>query len=304
MRDNGILKGFVQNFDTFGPKNGLYFGFRKMTRDNLNKLHVPFYDPCCPDSDDAGLAPIGYDATAGIKFYDVTSDTWLSVDSASSVTALTAHAGGGQGSATQLAPGFNEVTVAATAGDSVKLPAAIEGLMVTVKNDGAARIDVFPATADTINDGTVNVAVSIPAGGTVTYTAISAVNWENNAERVVASKGVSDSTGASFAAFYFDAAQGNIVAGAGGAIPVINYLTTINSDAGGDAFTLANGTIVGQMKKILLVVDGGGDGVVTPATAFASGATTATFNDAGDFLILMWNGAAWRVLENSGVTVA
>jgi hypothetical protein len=109
--------------------------------------------------------------------------------------------------------------------------------------------------------------------------------------------------GTQIAAFYPQVAQNNITAGTGGAIAVTNYLTTINTDAGGDAFTLADGTKVGQMKKILLVADGGGDGVVTPATAFAGG-TTATFNDAGDYLILQWSGTAWFVQENSGVTIA
>lgn len=104
-------------------------------------------------------------------------------------------------------------------------------------------------------------------------------------------------------AFYPQVAQNNITAGTGGAISVTNYLTTINTDAGGDAFTLANGTQIGQMKKIQLVADGGGDGVVTPATAFAGG-TTATFNDANDYLIIQWSGTAWVVIENSGVSIA
>lgn len=104
------------------------------------------------------------------------------------------------------------------------------------------------------------------------------------------------------AAFYPQVAQDNIAAGTGGAIPVTNYLTTINTDGTDDAFTLADGAQIGQMKKILLVADGGGNGVVTPATAFAGG-TTATFDDAGDYLIIQWSGAAWVVLENSGVTI-
>ncbi len=102
---------------------------------------------------------------------------------------------------------------------------------------------------------------------------------------------------------YPSGAQNNITAGTGGAISVANYLTTINTDAGGDTFTLVDGTQVGQMKKVLLVVDGGGDGVVTPATPFAGG-TTATFNDAGDYVILQWDGSEWIVLENSGTTIA
>ena len=116
--------------------------------------------------------------------------------------------------------------------------------------------------------------------------------------------GISNAGETMFASFYPTAAQQNITAGTGGAINVTSFLTTINTDAGGDAFTLANGTQIGQMKRIRLVADGGGDGVVTPATALLGGATTITFNDAADFVDLMWTGAAWAVLDNSGTTIA
>lgn len=108
--------------------------------------------------------------------------------------------------------------------------------------------------------------------------------------------------GSMFAGFFPTAAQNDIVAGTGGAISVTNYLTTINTDAGGDAFTLADGTQVGQLKKILLVVDGGGDAVITPANLAAG--TTITMNDANDYVILIWNGTDWAALENSGSTIA
>lgn len=96
-------------------------------------------------------------------------------------------------------------------------------------------------------------------------------------------------------------AQNDIAAGTGGAISVANYLTTINTDAGGDAFTLADGQS-GQLKKILLVVDGGGDAVITPANL--SGGTTITMDDAADYVILQFNGTDWVVIENSGCTIA
>jgi hypothetical protein len=44
--------------------------------------------------------------------------------------------------------------------------------------------------------------------------------------------------------------------------------------------------------------------VVTPATELASGDTTITLDDAGDFVILAWTGTAWSVIENSGATLA
>jgi len=91
----------------------------------------------------------------------------------------------------------------------------------------------------------------------------------------------------------------NITAGTGGAISVANYCTTINTDAGGDAFTLADGVVPGQLKKIVMIVDGGGDGVVT--SKFTGAATTLTFSDAGEYAILMWDGTDWIALELGSV---
>lgn len=66
--------------------------------------------------------------------------------------AFTAFAGGGQASATQLGNGLNVVTVVATAADSVKLPAAVAGSVVFVKNaDGADSMTVFGFGTDTID---------------------------------------------------------------------------------------------------------------------------------------------------------
>ncbi len=189
MRDKGIDKGFIREFnDSDRDKRGWskgFYGFRKMFRDYLTKLNVPFYDHCCPE---AGITNI-------------------------------------------VSTGFNTET-------------------------------------NTI------------------------VRWDPDTTAWVAASGT----------FIPATAQNNIAAGTGGAIIVTNYLTTINTDAGGDAFTLADGTVVGQMKKILLVVDGGGDATITPANL--AGGTTITMNDAADYVILQWNGTDWVVIENSGTTIA
>lgn len=104
------------------------------------------------------------------------------------------------------------------------------------------------------------------------------------------------------AAFVPSGAPQNITAGTGGAINVTSFFTTLNTDAGGDAYTLADGTVKGQLKKIFLLVDGGGDAVITPAN-LASG-TTITMNDANDYVVLLWNGTDWVVIENIGCTIA
>lgn len=93
----------------------------------------------------------------------------------------------------------------------------------------------------------------------------------------------------------------SITAGTGGAISVATYYTGLATDAGGDAYTLANG-VSGQMKVIRLVTDGGGDAVITPANL--AGGTTITLNDAGDEVTLVFDGTDWVVIKNIGATVA
>lgn len=94
----------------------------------------------------------------------------------------------------------------------------------------------------------------------------------------------------------------NITAGTGGAINLTSPTTTVNTDAGGDAFSLANGAD-GQRKTIILVVDGGGDAVITPAT-FANG-TTITLDTAGDSVVLEYDTTiGWVVVGGQGYAVA
>ena len=86
-----------------------------------------------------------------------------------------------------------------------------------------------------------------------------------------------------------------------GAVDIINLVTEVTS-TGADALTLADGTTVGQMKIITMVVDGG-DATLTPTT-FANG-TTMTFADVNDTVCLVWaNTIGWVIVSNSGVAVA
>lgn len=93
-----------------------------------------------------------------------------------------------------------------------------------------------------------------------------------------------------------------IPAGTGGAINLTSYCTFISTDAGGDSFTLANGTIIGQLKKIYLFVDGGGDATITPVSL--SGGTSIIMDDAADYVVLLWNGTAWVAIEVLGALIA
>jgi len=88
----------------------------------------------------------------------------------SHANALTAHAGGGQGSALQLAKQMNRVTTVASAGDSVKLPAAVAGMQVLVINAAASNaMDCFPASGEVINALAADTALSIIADSSVLF---------------------------------------------------------------------------------------------------------------------------------------
>ena len=80
---------------------------------------------------------------------------------------------------------------------------------------------------------------------------------------------------------------------------MISELTTAGS---GLAMTLANG-VVGQIKIITMVVDGGGTATLTPTT-FANGSTIA-FDAVNETVMLVYaNTIGWVVVSNSGATVS
>ena len=66
MKDSGIDKGLVRHFDDAPRANrGLgkgFYGFRKMFRDYLTKLHVPFFDTCCPAASEEDVYPVRFNA--------------------------------------------------------------------------------------------------------------------------------------------------------------------------------------------------------------------------------------------------
>lgn len=95
-------------------------------------------------------------------------------------TTITAFATGGQASATALTGEYNTVTVCATANDSVKLPAAVAGQIVTVRNLGAAICAVFPASGDAINALAADLSISLPVLGEMTFEAVDGTTWYTN----------------------------------------------------------------------------------------------------------------------------
>lgn len=93
MRDFGIDKGFVKQMDTSDrSKRGWVkgvFGFRKMFWDYLKKLHVPFFDECCPTAaEDENMFPVRYNGVLLRLEYFNGSD-WVDIPNITETTTTT-----------------------------------------------------------------------------------------------------------------------------------------------------------------------------------------------------------------------
>jgi hypothetical protein len=102
--------------------------------------------------------------------------------------ALTANTGSTQATGTDLHEGYNQISVCANAGDAATLPPAVLGMEVTVKNDGAAAADIFPAVGGNLGEG-ANAAFSLQPGQKVKFFATSATTWEAQAVEAAQTSG-------------------------------------------------------------------------------------------------------------------
>ena len=83
------------------------------------------------------------------------------------------------------------------------------------------------------------------------------------------------------------------------AMSITHALTLLQSSGTNTATTLADGTVIGQLKIIIHDTDGGNSIMaVTDAVGFAD----LDFLDDGDTAMLMWTGSHWALL--SQITVA
>jgi hypothetical protein len=84
---------------------------------------------------------------------------------------------------------------------------------------------------------------------------------------------------------------------ANGAIATTSYYTTMNTTGGAKAYTLANASLKGQLKKIYFLTDDG-DAVITGT--FPGVNNTLTFANADEYVVLIWTGTSWYPIEGKG----
>lgn len=132
----------------------------------------------------AGTVTASKTVVAGAsKNVDTLAVALASVGAAGIETGLTAHAGGGQGSALALSASksFHEVTTVGTAADSVALPAATgSGNLHWVKNSAAANsLQVFGQATETIDGVASATGVAVAAGKSRLFLDSAAGKWQS-----------------------------------------------------------------------------------------------------------------------------
>jgi len=90
---------------------------------------------------------------------------------------VTAHVGSAQGNGA-ITSTFVEISTVGSTGDAVTLPTAAAGKFVIIANNGANSADVFPASGDKIDGGSVNVAQALAAGANRIYICQDGTDWD------------------------------------------------------------------------------------------------------------------------------
>jgi|TARA_R110000744_G_scaffold135750_3_gene245252 hypothetical protein len=93
-----------------------------------------------------------------------------------STSATVSAAGTDQAAATGLTSTYNIVTTA-TANQGVKLPDTAAGLEITILNDSANTIKIYPTTGESIDAGATNASVDLASGHSLKLVGVAATKW-------------------------------------------------------------------------------------------------------------------------------
>jgi hypothetical protein len=125
-----------------------------------------------------GLSGSTTNITLGSAVSGATSTTTLNGLVIDSISAAVSAAGATQATATALVSNINNVTVVAAAADGVRLPTAVAGMRILVRNsDALDTLNIYPATGGQINALGANAASTLAAGLTVELMATTTTQW-------------------------------------------------------------------------------------------------------------------------------
>jgi hypothetical protein len=126
----------------------------------------------------AGVSGSTTTISIGSAVSGATSTTTLNGLVIDSISAAVSAAGTTQAGATGLVSNINNVTVVTAAAAGVRLPTAVAGMRILIRNsDSADTLSIYPATGGTINALAANAAFTLAAGSTIELMATTTTQW-------------------------------------------------------------------------------------------------------------------------------
>ena len=177
------LELHVVDFETLAPPESPSVGDAYIVARGATGTWSQWDDDCAVYSETgwARSRPV-----VGSRVFKPSTGAWQEFDGSGwrSSETLGVARGGITASATQaqgqvpLGHGLNQITTVATASDACTLPPALAGLECTVANDAAVNtMNLFPASGDKINGGSVDAAVTLAAGKRLILLALDGTTW-------------------------------------------------------------------------------------------------------------------------------
>lgn len=117
-----------------------------------------------------------FGADANLTFNKTTGSLSVGGNYLRSVQTGILAAGSAQGDATALTKDINVVSTV-SAGQGVRLPTAVAGMVFIVNNTSGTNLNVYPATGAVINSLATNAAYAHTAGASLQYYAVGSTQW-------------------------------------------------------------------------------------------------------------------------------
>jgi hypothetical protein len=128
--------------------------------------HIKFYS--------GGVAAANLSATVTDTGVAMANDKLFTLDTNAGITASTTQTQG-QGALTAQ---VNEVATCANANDVVTMPAAVAGLRITIINNGAQTLQIFPASGDAFSGSAGDASTTLATATNKSWIAFNATTWE------------------------------------------------------------------------------------------------------------------------------
>lgn len=205
------------------------------------------------------------------------------------------------GDATAMTAEVNVISGADGSAGVILPIATVDAIVTVINSDASNDLLVYPVTASQINALGASAAFTVTAGQTATFVARSTTLWN-----VAAATDTITGLTATAAELNLNDVSAQTEDLTTGAISVVKKITKLDTTAGAELFTLAapDASMYGITKVISLAADNGDATLTLTNVQGGSAATTCTWANAGEDLVLVGGLSKWNVVSEGGVVLS